>query len=184
MPALENQPYPSLARRLTAMLYDSLLVIALVAVVNAAALGIAHEMSGGSLDTLPPFAVRIVTVLAVFGFFTAFWLKGGQTLGMQAWRIQLISTEHGKSNINTQSDTTTRTGDNTDIRFFQAILRCCAASLSLACFGLGYLWCLFDPQRKYWHCHLSRTQLILLPKREKAGQIANANANVADTSDS
>lgn len=143
-------------RRLTAMIYDGLLVIALIAVVNAVALGIAYQTSDGTLDTLSPTVVRIVTVTAVFGFYCAFWMKGGQTLGMQAWRIQLVSSKNPAD------------GQNTNISFAQGLARCCAASLSAACLGLGYLWCLFDPRRRYWHCHLSNTELILLPKREKA----------------
>lgn len=141
--------YPSLMRRLTAMLYDGLLVVALVAVVNALALGIAHQISGGAAQTLPPIAVRIITVATVFAFFTVFWLKDGQTLGMQAWRIKLVAT-----------------GDKR-LTLGRALLRCCAAVLSLACLGLGYLWCLFDAQGRYWHCHLSGTQLVLLPKPAK-----------------
>lgn len=140
------------------MLYDGLLVIALVAVANALALGITHQVSGGSIDTLPPAAVRIVTLLSVFGFFCVFWIKDGQTLGMQAWRIKLVPAPQGEdagiSNVQHSKRVTLP----------RAILRCCAACLSLACLGLGYLWCLFDPQRRYWHCRLSGTQLILLPK--------------------
>lgn len=162
MTTSSQREYPSLARRLTAMLYDGLLVIALVAVANALALGITHQLSGGNIDTLPPLAVRIVTVVSVFGFFCVFWVKEGQTLGMQAWRIKLIpavaesgteepgSTVHGK------------------ITLTQALLRCCAACLSLACLGLGYLWCLFDAEGRYWHCRLSGTQLVLLPKSNQA----------------
>lgn len=146
----ETQPtqYPSLPRRLTAMLYDSLLIIALVAVVNAIGLGVMYQLSGGAQDTLGPWPVRLLTIASVFGFFCLFWRKQGQTLGMQAWRIKLVADDGGR------------------ITLARGLLRCTAATLSLACFGLGYLWCLFDPQKRYWHCHLSRTHLELLPKRE------------------
>ena len=39
--------------------------------------------------------------------------------------------------------------------------------LSAACVGLGYLWCLFDRDKRYWHDILSGTRLVLLPKRQK-----------------
>lgn len=132
-----------------AMLYDGLLVFALALVVTALALGINYQVTGGAEETLSPTVVRLVTVGGVFAFFCLFWLKDGQTLGMQAWRIQLVPTGANRLTLT------------------RALVRCCGAVLSLACFGLGYLWCLFDPQRRYWHCHLSGTQLILLPKREK-----------------
>ncbi len=148
MSETENTLYPSLARRLTAMLYDSLLIIALVAVVNAIGLGIAHQLSGGTQETLGPWTVRLLTLASVFGFFCIFWHKQGQTLGMQAWRIKLVADDGGP------------------VSLARGLLRCSAAVLSLACFGLGYLWCLFDSQKRYWHCRLSGTHLVLLPKRE------------------
>jgi len=138
---------PSLLRRLTAILYDSLLLIALVAVVNAAGLGLAYQLSGGTQETLGPNIVRLLSLASVIAFFCVFWRKEGQTLGMQAWRIKLVSSDGGK------------------VTFARGFVRCAAAALSLACLGLGYLWCLFDSEGRYWHCRLSGTRLILLPKR-------------------
>ena len=141
-----QQPTPSLPRRLVAVVYDALLVIALVAVINGLALAVQVRLiDSGSHALYPPVAQGLI-VLSVYGFFILFWLAGGQTLGMQAWRIKLVSSN----------------GDR--LTFKQTLLRCLAASLSTACFGCGYLWCLIDPERKYWHDRLSNTELILLPK--------------------
>ena len=52
MTETENTKPPSLLRRLTAILYDSLLVLALVAVVNALALGIVVKASGDDKQLL------------------------------------------------------------------------------------------------------------------------------------
>jgi len=96
--------------------------------------------------------VRLIELLTTMVFFCAFWLKNGQTLGMQAWRIKLVSD----------------TGSDPSLR--QCVLRFFGALLSTACLGLGYLWCLFDRRGRYWHDHLSGTHLILLPKRAKGVQ--------------
>ena len=143
-------PSPSLMRRLTAMLYDSLLLIALVGVTNAIGLGVAYQLSGGAQETLGPSAVRLITFGSIAGFFCIFWRKQGQTLGMQAWRIKLVNDQGG------------------DVSYARGLLRCGAAVVSAACLGLGYWWCLIDPQKRYWHCKLSGTHLVLLPKESRS----------------
>lgn len=142
---------PSLLRRFTAMLYDSLLVIALVAVVNGLALGLMVKITEGEQELLNIAIVRLLTLGAMFSFFSVFWLKDGQTLGMQAWRVKLVRM------------------DGCAPTLVNALLRCIAALVSAACLGLGYLWCLVDRNGYYWHDYLSGTRLILLPKRDKAG---------------
>ncbi len=142
-------PSPSLLRHLTSMIYDALLVIALVFVVYAVALGVLVQVSGGQQEVVDPYLGRALIVFSVYGFFCAFWLKSGQTLGMQAWRIKLVTTDGG------------RVGPGA------ALLRCVGATLSAACLGLGYLWKLVDRNGRYWHDYISGTRLVLLPKREK-----------------
>lgn len=141
---------PSLLRRLTAMLYDALLVVALVVVVNGVALGVVSRVT--DQQVLDPLLVQSLTVLSVFGFFCLFWIKSGQTLGMQAWRIKLVDFNGNPPG------------------FRHALLRCLGACVSAACLGLGYLWCLVDRNKRYWHDYFSRTELILLPKRNSSGK--------------
>jgi uncharacterized RDD family membrane protein YckC len=149
MIAAETNLSPSLPRRLTAMLYDALLVVAVIAVVNALALGIVVRITAGEQQVLPAQLVQLLTALSIVGFFSVFWLNGGQTLGMQAWRIKLVDFQGRPPTAG------------------KVLLRCLGAFLSAACLGLGYLWCLIDHHNRYWHDYLSRTQLILLPKRAK-----------------
>ena len=144
-----QHPSPSLLRHFTAMLYDAMLVIALVFVVNAIALGVVVQVSGGQREVVGPHLGQALIVFSVVGFFSAFWLKSGQTLGMQAWRIQLVRFDGEKP------------------RLWQALMRCAGAAVSFACLGLGYLWKLFDRNDRYWHDYLSGTELVLLPKRDK-----------------
>lgn len=144
----ETRPHlsPSLPRRLAAIVYDTFLVVALVAVVNATALAVLVRSTGGEQEVLNAHLVQLLTVSSVFGFFCLFWLKNGQTLGMQAWRIKLVDYEGNPPSAG------------------KAIVRCCGALLSATCLGLGYLWCLVDRNHRYWHDYLSHTELIMLPK--------------------
>lgn len=146
-------PPPFLLRRLAAIIYDALLVLPLimaaVAVVMAIHTGIAGTPPEGTEVQLNPYLVRLVAVLTVMIFYCWFWLKSGQTLGMQAWRIKLISLSGAPLTLS------------------QAVRRCVGATLSAAALGLGYLWCLFDRNGRYWHDYLSDTALVLLPKTEK-----------------
>jgi uncharacterized RDD family membrane protein YckC len=149
MAMTEKNPSPSLARRLAAMLYDALLVVALVAVVNAIALGVVVRVTAGEQQVLNAHLVQSLTALSIVGFFSVFWLNGGQTLGMQAWRIKLVDFHGGPPTAG------------------KALLRCLGALLSAGCLGLGYLWSLIDHHGRYWHDYISHTELILLPKQAK-----------------
>ena len=131
------------------MIYDGLLVVALVFVVNGIALAVVVQLTGGEQEVLNPHLGQLLIALSIVGFYSAFWLKNGQTLGMQAWRIKLVSI------------------DGKPPRWTQALLRCAGATLSAGCLGLGYLWKLVDRNKRYWHDYLSGTELVLLPKASR-----------------
>jgi uncharacterized RDD family membrane protein YckC len=150
-------PSPGLARRLAAILYDTLLVLPLIMLAVAIATGLAVAITGDSGDgdysaTLPPLVVQAIALLCVLAFYGTFWRLRGQTLGMQAWRIRL------------------RSFDGSPVRLRQVVLRCLAAVLSILPLGAGYLWCIVDRHGRCWHDYLSRTELELLPKRRRQGE--------------
>ncbi len=151
-PMKPDLPSPALPRRLIALLYDVFLVLPLMMASVAAAMGLQSLFTGegaGDLGTpaLHPQLVQLIAWLSAAAFFLSFWLKGGQTLGMQAWRIRLVR------------------ANGAEVTFGQALLRALCATLSAACLGAGYLWSLIDRDNSYWHDYLSRTQLVLLPKK-------------------
>jgi len=153
MQASAIQTPPPLLRRLAAMLYDTLLVIPFIGVTVAAATAVEMWLlnaSDGDYYRMHPQLVQALSIACVIVFFTAFWRKGGQTLGMQAWRVKLVDDVTGE---------VPGTG--------RCVLRCLAALVSLAPAGLGYWWCLVDKRKRYWHDYLSGTHLVLLPKPTK-----------------
>jgi uncharacterized RDD family membrane protein YckC len=138
---------PGLVRRLAAMLYDGLLLVALWFVATALLLAV----SGGHLsDPERPlwllYTLRASLLLVTFMFFAGFWTNGGQTLGMRAWRLKLISVS----------------GD--PVNWKQALWRFAAAIPSVGALGLGLFWMLLDQERCAVHDRLSGTRLVLLAK--------------------
>lgn len=136
-------------RRLAALFYDSLLLIAVLMVGTALFL----PFTGGEAITSGRHPVlgivyRFALATLVVLFFGAFWTRRGQTLGMASWRLR-VEREDGR--LLTWGDSLKRLG---------------AAVLSLLPCGLGFLWILFDPQRRAWHDRLSRTRVVVLPKRK------------------
>jgi len=142
--ALPMSSAASLGRRLMAMIYDSLLLLALWFLAAIPLLWLPPESR--SVPWVRP-AIQIYFSLVAFGFFGGFWVHGGQTLGMRAWRLQLVAD-----------------GDS-GIGWARALVRLLAAMLSWLCLGLGFLWILVDRRGMAWHDRLSRTRIILLPKR-------------------
>ena len=126
-PASDYQATPAgLLRRLAAMVYDGLLVLALwLITLLTMVLANGGEAVFGAL-------VQSVLLLEAFLFFAWFWLRAGQTAGMRAWRLRLVSNDGGGITLN------------------QATVRFFAAMISLGALGLGYWWALFDPERRTW----------------------------------
>ncbi|HKK22770.1 MAG TPA: RDD family protein [Pseudohaliea sp.] len=137
-------------RRLMAVVYDTFLVLPVIMLAFVIAMALVALVGGGEpVQPLNPWLAQGLTLLCLIGFFSAFWTKSGQTLGMQAWRVKLVPLP-GKR-----------------ITVARCALRCLGALLSALCLGLGYLWCLVDRHGRYWHDYLSGTALVLVPKRKK-----------------
>ena len=143
-----TEPLPAAPfwRHLLAMLYDSLLIIPLF--MAAAALWIAFFGPTKTLDepAVPAVLQWCSWILILLLFFGIFWRRAGQTLGMQAWRIELISTS------------------GEPLTWKQVTIRLSGAMLSAVFFGGGYLWRFVPPHHRYWHDRLSQTRLVLVPK--------------------
>lgn len=140
-----------LLRRLGALLYDSLLLAAVLMVVTALFL----PLTGGEAITragspLLQWIYRGVLLGLVVAFYGSFWTRRGQTLGMASWRLRLEREDGGAPTW----------GD--------AIRRLAAALLSLLPAGLGWLWILVDPGKRAWHDRLSRTRMIHVPKAPRS----------------
>ena len=137
---LTHATIPGILRRLAAIFYDGLLLLALLFVVTALITLPLGSPSGTTRLIFQFFMFEIIPLL----FFTGFWKRGGQTLGMRAWRLKLIRIDGG------------------DVGWGDAFKRHLAALLSLLVFGLGFIWILVDPEKLAWHDRLSKTRLIIV----------------------
>lgn len=137
---------PALWRRLAAAFYDSLIVLALWFLGTALILPLTHGEAVASSDLLAIMAYRLYLLGIGFLFFAGFWTRSGQTLGMLAWRVRVVQSPTGAS-----------------ITWKQALLRYLAALFSWLVVGLGFIWSLFDSERKAWHDRLSGTELRMTP---------------------
>jgi uncharacterized RDD family membrane protein YckC len=130
----------SLLRRLAALCYDSLLLLAIWFIATAILLPFS---SGEAIPANNPLLSTYLLFISFF-FYAWFWRHGGQTLGMRAWRLQLRNLRPGP------------------VTWLQALLRFMVAIPAALLSGLGYLWMLFDKQKLTWHDRYSETCIVQL----------------------
>jgi len=82
-------------RQLSALFYDAWL---LAAVFMAASALVLPFTSGEPVKAGNPFMTTYIFVVW-YGFYAWFWTHGGQTLGMRAWKIRLVSTTNKPINL-------------------------------------------------------------------------------------
>ena len=136
-------------RRLGAMLYDLLIVVALMFIVTALFLPFTAgeaitPRDSGALERIYQAALVLVVVL----FFCVFWTRRGQTVGMLAWRLRV------------------ERSDGSTLTWRDALIRLAGACVSLAALGLGYFWIWVDRDRLAWHDRWSGTRVVVLPKKQ------------------
>ncbi len=135
----------SLWLRVAAAVYDLFPLIALWMVTAGLLLLAVH----GNIDVAhPPLAYTVAlrgSLLAVSAaYFVVSWGRGGQTIGMRAWRLRVVGV------------------DGRRLPWPRALLRFAVALVSLAAFGLGFIWCLFDRKQRGWHDIAARSHLVRL----------------------
>ncbi|MEY3760652.1 MAG: hypothetical protein RIR39_2143 [Pseudomonadota bacterium] len=145
-PRADNLSAPGFWCRLAAQTYDLLLLIALLFLATALLLPFTAGLAVTDQHTL---IYRVYLVVVSFFFYGWFWTHGGQTLGLRAWKLTVL------------------TQDKKTLNWSQALVRFATASISLSFFGLGYFWILIDKDRRSWHDHLSKTTVFYNPQQKK-----------------
>ena len=128
-------------KRVLALVYDSLLIGAIVLV-----LSLLLVFVNGGYPESGSFVSFIQFFILVFAgpiFYSYFWIANkGQTTGMQAWKIQLV------------------TIDETELNIKKTLLRCLISTISFVCFGLGYFWIFYNKNNLSWSDILTNTKVI------------------------
>jgi uncharacterized RDD family membrane protein YckC len=135
-----------LLRRLGAIIYDGLLIVALMFLVTVPFVAV---RGGEPVEVGDNTYYRVALVIVIYAFFVGYWTRSGRTLGMQSWGLQLETMDGGRPTLATAS-----------VRFIAAIISW------LPC-GLGFLWQLWDKDRLTWHERISGTRLVYYPKPGK-----------------
>jgi uncharacterized RDD family membrane protein YckC len=135
--AMTKLPLPGIGRRLASLLYESLVVFAVLLVGYLLPQIVLHGFGwgiGGRMQWVHVFALLLL-------YFVWFWLNGGQTLPMKTWKIRLASADGGS------------------LRPAQALLRYLAAWPSVLFFGAGFLWAVFDRDGQFLHDRIAGTRI-------------------------
>ena len=90
---MEKTPYVGPLLRIVASVYDFFLLLGVWFLVGSIALW----LNGG--NTLNPALGMLIVFLSGWAFFAYFWIKNGQTLGMQVWKFRIINTDTSQDKI-------------------------------------------------------------------------------------
>jgi uncharacterized RDD family membrane protein YckC len=129
--------------RIAAMVYELLLVTAVLFVASLPFLYLFGNAQSGWRHLV--FQLYLVGVL--FAYFSAFWLRSGQTLAMKTWRIRLVRLDGGTLTLQ------------------QAALRFLIALFGLLLAGAGFWWALFDRDGQFLHDRIAGTRLVRVPRK-------------------
>lgn len=132
----------SLLRRIGALIYDGLLVIAIYALTIVTIVTVTGEAAVG------PF-VQSFIFAEIFAFFIYFWTRYGQTLGMRAWHLSLVNLS------------------GTPVSLAQGVLRFFVGLAGLLALGMGVLWIMVDPHRRSWSDLMSDSRIRFVAPEEQ-----------------
>ena len=127
--------------RIFALLYDTLIVIALWAVTTGLLVLISGKVVTGAL-------LQSIFFVETFAFCCFFWIHRGQTIGMLAWKLRLVSPS--------------------GFTLGSALYRFCGDLLSILTLGLGYYWIWIDKNRRSWSDIFSNSYVVRYQKQSSS----------------
>ncbi|MES2016503.1 MAG: RDD family protein [Pseudomonadota bacterium] len=168
-------PTPSLKRRLSCLIYDAFLIIAVGALADFIAMFLLQKVGGRILEQVPKMAAFMV----VGAYLIHSWSGSGFTLAMKTWRIKLVKVGYARVPFR-----------NAAMRYvfsygwvvtggliYYVVGRHSLKDMSLSMLAGVVLWgmtAFLDKDRQFLHDKLAGTRLISLPKPVKASKAAVA----------
>jgi uncharacterized RDD family membrane protein YckC len=132
-------------RRFAALVYDALLLVALVVIFTTALVmllaraAIVPETAG-----IWAYVYRGALLAIIVGYYVVNWTRSGQTLGMRAWHLRAVDAEGRRMHMRA------------------ALLRYLYGVLAWAPAALGVLWLYLDSEHLAIHDRLSGTRVVHL----------------------
>jgi len=152
---------PGLFRRLAVVLYDSLVMLAVLFLATALALPLTHGQAVSSESPLFQFYLLVV----MFLYLGWFWTRAGQTVAMRAWRLRVVGQDGGRIGWG-----------RAWLRFASALFPMTPAMVWLNMapqvdtwvkllvlllpWLAGFLWIAVDRDKRAWHDILSGTRIL------------------------
>lgn len=129
--------------RLAAMLYDALVVLAVWVLTVVGLVTVVGDAVVGAW-------VQSLLFMELYALLAFCWCKRGQTLGMLAWRLRLVSCAGQAPASSVLAPFTPA----------QALRRFAAGLASFATLGVGFCWMWFDREGKSWPDRFSRSVIV------------------------
>jgi uncharacterized RDD family membrane protein YckC len=132
-------------RRVGALLYDGVLLAALLVVFTSCAVFLNHRRAiEPATAGAWVYVYRTGLIGVIAGYYLLNWTRSGQTLGMRAWHLRAVS------------------DSGMPLTWQAAALRWVCGALAWAPAALGVLWLYVDPDHLALHDRLSKTRMVHL----------------------
>ena len=134
-----------IGRRLGAMFYDAVLILAIFIVTAFLLIPFTGPIPATNI------IFPLLLYIEIGAFYIYFWCANGQTLGMQTWRLLVVNERDRRIDPVT------------------GILRFTVATISFLGLGFGFLWAFTNKNRLMFHDQASDTRVVFTgkPKKQK-----------------
>lgn len=157
---------PSIKRRIAALPYEALLLLALIVIAAFPVAG----LKGAALAGVPHIIFQAYLFCVAAAYFTWFWRHGGQTLAMKTWRFRVATNDGGALNFATAFTRFLCAGlfygpacVGLVLLFFpDRVARVISMWTFLPMFAT-LLWARHDTNRQFLHDKMAGTRLIDVP---------------------
>lgn len=138
---------PGLPRRIGALIYDALLLLAVLMLATLPWVLARGNNNPDALDFTPLGPLyQVYIALIIYAYFAIGWCRGGQTLGMKSWRLRLTTPAGGPVSPG------------------QALARLLMAFIAWLPIAAGVIWQYIDKDGLTWHDRVSGTRVVVLRK--------------------
>ena len=135
----QNRSTPAIGRRLLSLVYELLLVTAVILL----AAGLATALAEITLSMHKRPLTQLSVVLSTLAYFVWQWHARGQTLPMKTWHMRL------------------ETASGSRVPVAQALLRAILCIPGYGLLGITLLWALIDRDGQFLHDRLAGTRLVV-----------------------
>ena len=161
-------PRASLVRRLGALVYELLLLVAIVFVASFLVLPLVspgHSGTAGTL-TVPALPERVALFCMLFailaGYFVWSWSGGRRTLPMKTWRLKLVlaNGESLPAKVALLRYLATWIGPVLSLAAYAVLHRYGYGAHALWLIAFNFLWAFVDPERQFLHDRIAGTRIV------------------------